>query len=541
MPSAGTIARTIARLTPMQIVARPYTRIAPIVATRLRARWAIDAGAIPRIQQWATRCVTPLERCAIDEARELLRGRATHCGVSVELQRLAFPVPNRLWAYEFHYRRWLLGLARLCRSGEITRDEFVAWWRDADQSNDPALREPYVLSRRIVSEALALGIAAERLGNEKEQLLGRVAAETALLRRLTEAHLAGNHELTRAATLAIADLLLCGGRTDALGRYSALLNAQCDEDGLHEERSPAYHLMVVADLQGVIAAAEIAGVEVRQLHDIDSNMNASMSDLLHPDGTLPMFHDSTAIVAPAAAEFGIRPGSATREFRESGLISWRGAIEGRDVHLVADFGSPRPSHQPGHQHAAPFAFELWWGKLLITSAGISTYDTNERRLFERGAAAHASVRLDGADPAEIWASFRMGRGYEVREGEVELGARFRATGVHDGFGAAQSHRRTIEMSGTNLHVNDVVEGHGNARVEVFLPIGPAWSVALQDDRIVCTSGDQRAVITASAPMSIGDFEVARQFGVRERAACAVLTQSGTLPISVDTHVDFRTV
>ncbi len=541
----GTIARTIGRLTAMQILARPYARIAPMIAMRSAAR-AVDAGALARIQKWAARCVPPLERSAVDEARELLRGRATHCGIQVQLERLAFSAPSRLWAYEFNYRRWLTGLALLCRSGEVAPGELVAWWRDADARGEPALHEPYVLSRRIMSEALAIGIVGEQLGaGDVQELLDRIGREIALLRRLTEAHLAGNHELTRAAALATADLLLCAGRTASLGDYSVLLNTQCDSDGLHEERSPAYHLLTLADLQRVIEAAVIAGCDIPRLREVESTMSAAMSVLLHPDGTLPMFHDSTAIVEPAADDFGIQPGHESQDLNESGLVSWRGAIRGRDAHLVADFGSPRPSHQPGHQHAAPLAFELWWDDLLFTSAGVSTYGANDRRLFERGAAAHTSVRVDGAEPAEIWASFRMGRGFRVRERQVRFGGRsdemqFRATAVHDGFGASRPHRRTIELSGANMLVKDVVDGRGNARVEVFFPIAPGWRVAREGNSIVCSVGDRRAVIMASAPMSIDAFEVARRFGVRERTSRVIVSQSGGLPIGVETLVEFQT-
>ncbi len=554
--SIGTLLRTVARLTPKQIMTRPYARIAPRLGAVLPLRRKRSAGAERRMRQWAAVAVRPVEAATIAEARELLSGSASHCGIKVAIERFSFDSPSRLWTYEFHYRRWLTGLALLCRSGEVSATDVFRSWRDADAAaaGEIALWEPYVLSRRLCSEALALGLVCEQLPADGiDERLNAIEHAVAVLGFNTEGHLGANHELARAAALATFVLLLAPERArHSVERYASTLVSQIDRDGLHEERSPAYHLIILSDLRFVTAAlnasetrSEWAASLAAQLASVDGQMTLALQTLLHPDGSLPMFHDSTALVSPSAADLGMSAAgvSAVYDLAESGLCGWRGSIGGAPVHLLADFGSPRPRHQPGHQHAAPFAFELWWGGLLFTSAGVSTYEANARRIFERGAAAHTSLRVDGADPAEIWSAFRMGRGFAVADRKVsDSDVLFRCSAVHDGF-LARQHRRTISLTADGvLSVLDEISGRGDARVEAFFPVAPEWSVDASGNAVSITWGARRVSVSSSDSMRVDrDFEIARRFGQRQRTACLVISNSGSLPIRIDTRFQLRTI
>jgi uncharacterized heparinase superfamily protein len=553
--SIGTLLRTVARLTPKQIVTRPYARIAPRLATTLPLRNKRSAGAERRMRQWAAVAVRPVEAATIAEARELLSGSASHCGIKVAVDRFSFDSPSRLWTYEFHYRRWLTGLALLCRSREISAADVFRSWREADAAaaDEIALWEPYVLSRRLCSEALALGLVCEQLPADViDERLNAIEHEAAVLGFNTEGHLGANHELARAAALTTLVLLLAPERArHSLERYASTLVSQVDRDGLHEERSPAYHLIILSDLRHVIAALNVSAATAQwsvplasQLASVDRQMTNALAMLLHPDGSLPMFHDSPASISPSAGDFPIAPAGTEGVYAlaRSGFCGWRGSIGGTPVHLLADFGSPRPGHQPGHQHAAPFAFELWWGGLLFTSAGVSTYEANARRIFERGAAAHTSLRADGSDPAEIWSAFRMGRGFTVADRKVsDSDVPFRCSAVHDGF-LARQHRRTISLTADGvLNVGDEITGRGDARVEAFFPVAPEWSVDASGNSLSITSGGRGVSVSSSDPMRVDrDFEIARRFGQRQHTACLVISNSGSLPIRIDTRFQLRT-
>ncbi len=386
--------------------------------------------------------------------------------------------------------------------------------------------------------AMTLGIIRDRLdASAHERALQRLARETAALDLLSESHLAANHELAHHAAIATLRLLLGGKEAvaPAVVRYTRTLLSQIDADGLHEERSPYYHLLALADLRRLRAAAVTCGFEPSSLSEIDSRMAAALSRLVHPDGTLPMFHDSPAVVHPSPRELGIEAGNdGLADFSASGLFSWRGST----LHIVGEFGAPRPRHQPGHQHAAPFAIEIWWDGPFITPAGVTTYAAGERRTFERGAAAHATVRVNGEDPAEIGAAFRMGRGYEVRDRKVSAQeGGFTATGSHDGYKSV-THSRTIELRGSELTVRDRIDGNGEALIESFWPIAPGWSVERMGERgVLCRRQQSQAWIAVDgAEVSVEPFEVARRFGIAEPATRLIARRRASIPPAVVTRL-----
>jgi uncharacterized heparinase superfamily protein len=538
-PRPGMLARTIARLQPGQIVLRPWARVAPHFARALARPVAVDTDAASRIRRWAGAVVGVVERSAVEEARALIGGRPMYAGQVVEVNTDRTIFPSRLAEYEFHYRRWLVGLALMRRRGELKTDEVLRRWDRMSErfSSSATIFEPYVLARRSVSEAITIGLL------DNESSLAHLARDCGALGIVTESHLGANHELTHHAVIATLRLLLGGAVAGAasLDRYTRMLRVQVDADGLHEERSPAYHLAQIADLRQVRVAADLCGLDTADLDSIDARMTRAISVLLHPDGTTPMFHDSTAVSRPSAADLSILPGgNGLSDLESSGLLAWREAVNGHPLHIVGDFGSPRPRHQPGHQHAAPFAFEVWWGGLFITSAGVTTYAAGDRRMFERGAAAHASVRVDGADPAEIWSAFRMGRGYEVTERTVRATDRgFSATAVHDGF-RARRHRRTIERGGEILVIRDAILGEGEAGVEIFFPIAPQWTVVADSKgRAICEDKDRVVTVDVEgADLRIDPFTIAREFGLAMPAQCIVARRRAALPLEITTTLRF---
>ena len=78
--------------------------------------------------------------------------------------------------------------------------------------------------------------------------------------------------------------------------------------------------------------------------------------------------------------------------------------------LIADFGAPGLSENPGHQHAGIFSYEVSTAAgRLIVDRGTSTYAEGPEREALRGTGAHNTVRIDGTDQFELWKSFRVGR------------------------------------------------------------------------------------------------------------------------------------
>ncbi|MHB0971888.1 MAG: heparinase II/III domain-containing protein [Thermoanaerobaculia bacterium] len=543
MPSIPVIARTLRRLNADQIAMRAWSRVGPGLMRRVVRTGPTAEFALPRVAEWAAKTAPWSRATAIAEAQRASEGTWSYIGRTLHSDALPLNIehPSRLWSYEFHYRRWLEGLAHLAARSDADARRLEAWWRSADEDADaggPAW-EPYVLARRLWCEATAAGLT----GNSAA--CARISHSVAVLGANAELHLGANHLLADRATLAGITLLLAAEAPTTIHRvidYLEELDRQIDADGLHEERSPAYHLIALHDLKRVVAAAEVAERRDAAIRfkAIESRATAALSKIIHPDGTLPTFHDSVPAVAPDARNLEVIP-DQTRggyDLRRSGLAGWRGELAGAPCHLIADYGAPRPSHQPGHQHAAPFAFELWWGGPVITGRGVSTYEANAERLRERGAAAHSCLTIDGQEPAEIWSAFRMGRGYDVTNRRVLAStAEWCVSGAHDGY-RGRLHHRVICLNAAEgrITVSDQIEGSGRGTVDLHLPIAPGWRVAERGlSFVVLHRGDDRIEVRFSGFDSVASSPVDfyKRFGEAEPGTMVVATTQTTFPSNTE--------
>ncbi len=121
---------------------------------------------------------------------------------------------------------------------------------------------------------------------------------------------------------------------------------------------------------------------------------------------------------------------------------------------------------------------------MVVDTGVSTYEPGPERAYERSTAAHNTVRMDGEEQAEIWASFRVGRRPHV--GQIRGGRNgvfpF-VSGEHDAYRRlGVVHARTILLHAPDTWiVADILQGSGSHRVESFLHFHPAVRVAALAD------------------------------------------------------------
>ena len=103
---------------------------------------------------------------------------------------------------------------------------------------------------------------------------------------------------------------------------------------------------------------------------------------------------------------GFFPKAGTRVLRAPGSESC----------LIFDCGPLGPDYQPGHGHCDVLSYELsLHGQRVVVDTGVSTYEPCAERLYERSTAAHNTLRVDGEEQAEVWASFRVGRRPQGRD------------------------------------------------------------------------------------------------------------------------------
>lgn len=357
----------------------------------------------------------------------------------------------KLWLYNLHYQHG------------VTR-ELMEWWVRENPPGEGNGWEPYPLSLRICNWVLWI----LQGGKASREVLVSLATQVRYLRDSIEWHLQGNHLFVNGKALVLAGGLFAEDGWLELGRKIVArgMAEQVLEDGGHFERSPMYHALALEDVLDLVNVGE------REWTETAGRMWGWLEKMTLPDGEAAFFNDTTGGVAPGLGElagymerlglFGVPV-----KLGESGFVR----LEGEGVTVVMDAGSVGPSYQPGHAHAGTLSVEVCMGgKRVVVNQGISTYEKNAQRQWERGTGAHSTLRVDGQDSSEVWGGFRVARRARV-VGRTTDGLRWAEAG-HDGYRRmGVRHWRKVLVVGGRVEVKDRLEGKGRHRVEVLFHMG----------------------------------------------------------------------
>jgi uncharacterized heparinase superfamily protein len=422
---------------------------------------------------------------------------------------------------------------------------------------------PYPLSVRIVNWLKFLvrnNARLRELGEQEaiQEMLRSLADQAATLRRRLEFDLLANHFLKN-----IKALIFCGALIDSVASddwwqsgerfLTRQLGEQILSDGGHFERSPMYHAQVLEDLIDIRAVTVSAGRPLL-CAELLTRKIAGMADflgaVLHPDGSVPPFNDSTLSGARPAAELitmasgdhgpaVVEAPAVARVFPSTGYAVLRDPAT--DSALVFDCGAVGPDFNPGHAHADVLSYELsLHGQRVIVDTGVSTYEPGDERLYERSTAAHNTVRIDGEDQAELWASFRVGRRPRVgapTAGEVQ-GFRF-VRGRHFAYKhRGASHYRVIVRTPEGAWVVvDWLQGSGTHRAESFVHFHPSIRILFSEASATPESltvavdyRNYRLVTLGAGKLEPITTWYAPEFGVRHQRVSIRWSWHGTFPV-----------
>lgn len=435
------------------------------------------------------------------------------------------PGRNQLWTYNLHYFDYLVDLGLYFRA---TGDEHAArigeeLVRDWIAANPPSSLgwQPYPSARRIANWVYAVRLFAP-VWAAADELMDTVALsvsrQAALLASDLEYHLLGNHLIADARALVVAGATLSGnGPAGWLAKGLALLWEELDEqtlsDGFHFERSPMYHAIVLQDVLECVLVARAVGADVpaASLQTL-ARMADALEAVLHPDGDIPLFHDSALGIAPCPAH--VLSVAAQVLSRQHGvtappsarLLAWIGAsgsamepaavarksaiataggfviVDGDRPgdRLIADCGEIGPRYLPGHGHCSALSYELsCGGERLVVDSGVDAYYADDRwRAFFRGTRAHNTVALADTEQSEIWGQFRVAGSARVAlhgSGATDGLAWLEAS--HNGFGRRHRglvHKRAIFCLPCGWVVFDRLEGHCAEPAVTLVHLHPDW-------------------------------------------------------------------
>jgi len=422
---------------------------------------------------------------------------------------------SQLWLYNLNYFDFLnLSFDRpddpplLRKAVKLALD-----WCEHNPTGQEVGWQPYPTSLRIVNWLKFLHQNTARMGGtvESQSIDGMIASlhqQVLSLEQRLEFGLMNNHVLKNAKALLFASALLAtpdAPRWQAKGKKLLLceVGRQVLPDGGHFERSPMYHAQVLEDLLDLRLLSISSDVDVA-LPSWESKLDAMeefLCQMVHPDGSIVLFNDSTLGASREAAELsayrGTRKDDTTPKsglqvyvFEQSGYGTIRDHYTG-DA-LFFDCGPVGPDCQPGHGHSDLLSFELSLeGQRVVVDTGVSTYEKGKVRQYERSTSAHNTLRIDGIEQAEMWGSFRVGRRPPV--GCLTAGA---VAGFHFVRGEHFAYRhlgvvhtRTIvHAPGDCWVIADWLQGTGSHQIESFIHFHPSVRVAPCPD--ACAAHDR---------------------------------------------------
>lgn len=317
-----------------------------------------------------------------------------------------------LWTYNLNYFDWLHQEGMSKEQGLETLSMFYA----TPAEKNPIILHPYPTSLRIINTAKFIS----KWDIKEGWLYQELVSDLRFLSRRLEYHLLANHLLENAFALYIGGLITNQDKVTRKGKKLLIreLKEQVLNDGMHYERSPMYHLIILERLLDALNFAKATYDDLESLLVSYAVMMTGLAKNWEDLDRIPMMQDSAydiALTVPEVLNYsksllgGDYP-SRSNDLKDSGYRK----LNSRSFSLFANVGSIGPSYQPGHAHADELNFELFYqGIPIIVDTGTSTYENNSRRYIERSTQSHNCIMVEDKNSSDVWSSFRVGKRAKV--------------------------------------------------------------------------------------------------------------------------------
>lgn len=374
---------------------------------------------------------------------------------------------GKLWTYNICYFDFLLQPGMKSDEGLFLINNFL----DKKELLSAAL-DPYPISVRGINWIKFLSKTNPDKGMEYLKGKARIDsfqyAQYIILIENIEYHLLANHLLENGFSLLFGAYYFSDQSFYNKAKQILVteLNEQILDDGAHFELSPMYHQIILDRLLDCINLLQnndrFSGEEklLTFIQGKAQRMLNWLNIITFSNGQIPMLNDAAPGIAPTTQQ--LNEYASRLELTLNPLPSPLGASGYRkfttpSYECIIDIGQIGPSYQPGHAHADTFNFVLNVNnKPIIVDTGISTYDTGETRIKERGTAAHNTVTVKDKNSSEVWSSFRVARRANVKvlkEDNKTVIAR------HNGYrNIGTAHQREWNFSDKQIKISDKLEG-----------------------------------------------------------------------------------
>jgi uncharacterized heparinase superfamily protein len=397
------------------------------------------------------------------------------------------------------------------------------YWIDKFTADIPTTRmgmDPYPIALRSINWIKFFLRHPETITPERDNSL---YSQLKLLEKKLEYHLLGNHLLEDGYALYIGGVYF--DDKAMLQQAEKLVNAQLKEqvlsDGMHYEQSPMYHCILLDRLLDCINFRS-----TDYLRDTAAEMLGFLESIVWNDKSIPLFNDAAYGIAPTPEEIFDYAKRLNIQWVKGHLgDSGYRKMNSESLEAIIDVGNMTATYQPGHSQADTFNYELRInGKPFIVETGISTYNKNKRRQYERSTAAHNTVVVNGKDSSEVWDGFRVGR--RARVTIIEDGSE-KIVAKHDGFSPI-IHKREFSLRDRSFSIVDSLSKPTEA--VSYIHLAPTVKVLSADSKLVNT--DSCSIIIESAKsVEVAKVEVSTEYNV--------FKETSVIKIHFDSNVKYR--
>jgi len=283
-----------------------------------------------------------------------------------------------------------------------------------------------------------------------------------------EYHLLGNHLLENGFSLLFGAYYFRDEKLYIKAKeiLQEELEEQTLEDGGHFELSPMYHqimLFRVLDCINLVSNNSWKSTEILELLNNKAKLMLGwLKNMTYSNGDIPLLNDSANHIAPTSSELFEYAKSLKVEIKDLILeqSGYRKIIK-NNYECIVDIGNIEACYIPGHVHADTFNFELRIdGKPFIVDSGLSTYETNITRYYERSTKAHNTVEVLGKNSSEVWGGFRVAdraKVINIEEKDDFIKA------IHNGYKKYDIlHTRSWEFKDNKIIIKDNLNKEANA-------------------------------------------------------------------------------
>ncbi len=440
-----------------------------------------------------------------------------------------FPDLGKLWTFQLQSFGFLFQNGYDKSEGEKWIHEFAEHFK-----KEPSGYHPYSTSLRIVNWIKFL---SHHQVKDKEIVYSLFNQSRKLFYSI-EWHLQNNHLLENGFALLFAGVYFKDEKFFSRGKkiVQGEIEKQILPDGAHFELSPMYHQLM---LRRVLDSLVLLRKEKPEEEELLSQLSLSASMMLgwmnkmqFTNGDMPLVNDSAENVAPSsemlnryATELNIS--QKINSLKESGYRKIKTPV----YELLIDVGGLEPAANPGHAHTDSLSFILYAnGKPFMIDTGISTYEQNEIRNYERSTSAHNTIIIENKNQSFVWGAFRIGKRakiFDLKEGDGFIQASLLYA---DGFSI---HTRRFEYSTTNLKILDTFYSPENKIVHGFFYVEKKFHIALAESKV--NSKFASVEFEGVAEISIDEALKASEFNKREICDRIKIKFSNTLITSFTFH------